>query len=168
MGLFSKHATNKSQQSTTTIIGQGCTINGNIRLTCDVHIDGFVEGKIVSDKTLIISASGRVKGEITADKVVINGLFEGDCYANTVEILPNGKAHGSIHSDDLCIERGGSFLGKTRPTTDEKVISLTTAAKTSVSFAETDAKTEASDTSDRSDISADSVNSPAAKTAAKA
>lgn len=99
---------------------------------------------------MIISASGRVKGEITADKVVINGLFEGDCYANTVEILPNGKAHGSIHSDDLCIERGGSFLGKTRPTTDEKVISLTTAAKT-----------EANDTN------ADSVNIPATKTSAK-
>lgn len=134
MGFFSKHAANKSQQSTTTIIGQGCTINGNIRLSCDIHIDGFVEGKIVSDKTLIISASGRVKGEITADKVVINGLFEGDCFANTVEILPNGKAHGAIHSDDLCIERGGSFLGKTRPTADEKVISLSKASKSESSL----------------------------------
>ena len=129
MGFFSKHAANKGQQSTPTIIAQGCTINGNIRLTCDLHIDGFIEGKIVSDKTLTISASGRVKGEITADKVVINGLFEGNCYANTVDILSNGKAHGSMHTDDLCIERGGSFLGHTQPTADEKVISLASTAK---------------------------------------
>ncbi|MGI5308597.1 bactofilin family protein [Rheinheimera sp. WS51] len=94
-----------------------------------MHIDGYVEGKIVSDKSLTISASGRVKGEITADKVIINGIFEGNCYANTVEILPNGKAHGAIYSDDLCIERGGSFLGETLPTADEKVISLTSSAK---------------------------------------
>lgn len=61
--------------------------------------------------------------------MVINGLFEGNCYANTVDILSNGKAHGSMHTDDLCIERGGSFLGHTQPTADEKVISLASTAK---------------------------------------
>ena len=89
-----------------------------------MQIDGYVEGKIISDKTLIISISGRVKGEITADKVIINGLFDGECYANSVEILPEGKAHGVIHCDDLSIERGGSFLGKTLPTSDEQGVSL--------------------------------------------
>ena len=92
-----------------------------------MQIDGYVEGKIVSEKTLIISISGRVKGEVTADKVIINGLFDGECYANSVEILPQGKAHGVIHCDDLSIERGGSFLGKTLPNSDEQVISLTKA-----------------------------------------
>lgn len=79
---------------------------------------------MVCDRSLIISASGRIKGEITADKVIINGLFDGDCYANSVEILPQGKAHGVIHCDDLSIERGGSFLGKTMPTSSDQVISL--------------------------------------------
>jgi cytoskeletal protein CcmA (bactofilin family) len=89
-----------------------------------MQVDGYVEGKIISDKTLVISVSGRVKGEVTADKVIINGLFDGNCYANSVEILPQGKAHGVIHCDDLSIERGGSFLGKTLPTSSEQVISL--------------------------------------------
>lgn len=73
---------------------------------------------------MVISASGRVKGELTADKVIINGLFDGNCYASSVEILPQGKAHGVIHCDDLSIERGGSFLGKTLPTATEQVVSL--------------------------------------------
>lgn len=89
-----------------------------------MQVDGYVEGKIVSEKTLVISGTGRIKGELTADKVIINGLFEGDCFANTVEILPQGKAHGVIHCDDLSIERGGSFIGKTMPPSTDQVISL--------------------------------------------
>ncbi|WP_460857215.1 bactofilin family protein [Rheinheimera gaetbuli] len=87
-------------------------------------MDGYIEGKIVCDRTLVISASGRIKGEVTADKMIINGLFDGECYANSVEILPQGKAHGTIHCDDLSIERGGSFLGKTLPTSTDEVVSL--------------------------------------------
>lgn len=83
-----------------------------------------MEGKINTEKTLIISRSGRVKGEIIADKVVINGLFEGECYANHVEILPNGKAQGVIHSDELSIERGGNFIGESQPTTEDQVVKL--------------------------------------------
>lgn len=90
-----------------------------------MQIDGYVEGKIISEKTLIISASGRVKGEIIAEKVIINGLFDGECYANAVEILQQGKAHGTIHCDDLSIERGGSFLGNTLPTATDEIVHLT-------------------------------------------
>ncbi|KKO44425.1 hypothetical protein WG68_15335 [Arsukibacterium ikkense] len=89
-----------------------------------MQVDGYVEGVITSEKTLIISAAGRVKAQVTADKVIINGLFDGELFANTVEILPHGKAHGIIHSDDLCIERGGSFIGETQPTSQEQVVSL--------------------------------------------
>lgn len=124
MGLFSKHAGNQGKHTVTTVIAQGCTVNGHVRLSGDIQVDGYVEGKIVCDRSLIISASGRVKGEVTADKIIINGLFDGECYANSVEILPQGKAHGIIHCDDLSIERGGSFLGKTLPTSTDDVVSL--------------------------------------------
>jgi cytoskeletal protein CcmA (bactofilin family) len=89
-----------------------------------MQVDGYVEGKISSEKTLIISAVGRIKGEVTADKVIINGLFDGQIFANTVEILPQGKVQGTIHTKDLCIERGGSFIGEMLPATEDKVINL--------------------------------------------
>ncbi|WP_366914889.1 polymer-forming cytoskeletal protein [Alkalimonas sp.] len=105
-------------------MAQGSSFHGSFRLTCDIHVDGYMEGKINTEKTLIISRSGRVKGEIIADKVIINGLFEGECYANHVEILPHGKAQGTIHSDELSIERGGHFIGESQPTTEDQVVKL--------------------------------------------
>ncbi|MCC5851718.1 MAG: polymer-forming cytoskeletal protein [Alkalimonas sp.] len=129
MGFFSKHAGNQGKQSAATVIAQGSSFHGSFRLTCDIHVDGYMEGKINTEKTLIISRSGRVKGEIIADKVIINGLFEGECYANHVEILPHGKAQGTIHSDELSIERGGHFIGESQPTTEEQVVKLQQSGK---------------------------------------
>lgn len=142
MGFFSQHAGNQGKHAVTTVVAQGCTVNGSLRLSCDMQVDGYVEGKIVSEKTLVISGTGRIKGELTADKVIINGLFEGDCFANSVEILPQGKAHGVIHCDDLSIERGGSFIGKTMPTSTEQVISLPKTESSERSAPSLESKTE--------------------------
>lgn len=78
-----------------------------------MQIDGELDGEIDCCSTVIISSSGKVNGELRAEKVIINGLFEGIIYANTIEILAQGKAQGVVHTDNLCIERGGSFLGET-------------------------------------------------------
>lgn len=56
-----------------------------------------------------------MKGDINADKVIINGLFEGKIVANSIEVLTSGKALGLMQTDNLCIERGGSFVGETLP-----------------------------------------------------
>lgn len=56
-----------------------------------------------------------MKGEINADKVIINGLFEGKIIAKSIEVLAAGKAQGTMQTDNLCIERGGSFVGETLP-----------------------------------------------------
>ncbi len=56
-----------------------------------------------------------MKGEISANKVIINGLFEGRIVAQSIEILTAGKAQGIMQTDNLCIERGGCFVGETLP-----------------------------------------------------
>ncbi|KDM91616.1 hypothetical protein EA58_11375 [Photobacterium galatheae] len=89
-----------------------------------MQVDGYIEGRIRTEQTLSISATGRVSGEIYANKVVINGLHEGACHAASIEILEKGKAKGVIYTNDICIERGGCFLGQTHPADDEKVVTL--------------------------------------------
>ena len=61
-----------------------------------------------------------MKGEISANKVIINGLFEGKITAQHIEILTSGKAQGTIQTDNLCIERGGCFVGETLPGTTQQ------------------------------------------------
>ncbi|NAW64805.1 bactofilin family protein [Photobacterium halotolerans] len=124
MGLFSKSAGSTGKHSTATIIAQGCSFKGDIELSGNIQVDGYIEGRIRTEQTLSISATGRVSGEIFASKVVINGLHEGACHADSIEILEKGKAKGVIYTNDICIERGGCFHGQTYPADKEKVVTI--------------------------------------------
>ncbi|GHG65255.1 hypothetical protein GCM10010919_12460 [Alishewanella longhuensis] len=115
MGFFSNHATNQGKHAITTVIAEGCILHGSCRVSSDLQIDGELEGDVECNSTVIISSSGQMKGEISADKVIINGQFEGKITANNIEVLAAGKAHGVMQTDHLCIERGGSFVGETLP-----------------------------------------------------
>lgn len=72
----------------------------------------------------MVSKSGRIKGEIYADKIIVNGLIEGTCYANAIEIIESGKISGTIYCDNLSIEQGGKFFGSTHPAEKEQVVEL--------------------------------------------
>ncbi|WP_332308697.1 polymer-forming cytoskeletal protein [Photobacterium marinum] len=112
-------------------MAKGCNITGELQLACDIQVDGIIEGKLRLEKTLVVSNSGRLKGEIYADKIVVNGLIEGTCYANAIEILDKGKVTGTIYCDDLSIDRGGCFLGSTHPAEKEQVVELSPKEKAS-------------------------------------
>ncbi len=62
----------------------------------------------------MISSEGGAKGNIHAKHVVINGQFEGICYADQIEILSEGCVKGTIFSDNPTIEPGGKFYGNFR------------------------------------------------------
>jgi len=80
-------------------------------LSCNLYIDGEFEGTINSDKEINIGKNGRVKGEITTQRLLVQGFIEGSVNAQRVEIKAQGKLHGSIESAELVIEAQGLFEG---------------------------------------------------------
>ncbi|GGN21308.1 MULTISPECIES: bactofilin family protein [Marinomonas] len=115
MGIFGGQNRVKSQSSTTTLIAEGCTVKGHLKVANQLQIDGHVEGQVDAITQLKISESGKVLGEITTERLIINGHFEGTCRANYVDILSNGRISGTVYSDNLSIEPGGKFTGITHP-----------------------------------------------------
>ena len=122
MGIFSGQNRVKSESSATTLIAEGCSINGQIKVENQLQIDGHVEGQIEANNQIKISQSGNVLGEISTERLIINGKFEGTCHAEYVEILSCGSVSGTVYSDNLSIEPGGKFMGVTNPS--EKMASL--------------------------------------------
>ncbi|QDC95670.1 polymer-forming cytoskeletal protein [Vibrio furnissii] len=105
-------------------MAKGCSISGQLRLESNMQVDGQIDGQIHVEKSLVISESGCVSGEIYAEHVIVNGEFEGICHADKIEILSKGRVNGSIYSDDLSIEQGGRFNGVTYPAEQSKVAEL--------------------------------------------
>jgi len=96
----------------TTIISKGAEIYGRLELDCAIHIDGKVKGEIKSHSHILISNSGVLKGDIKCDKLIVSGEVEGKIEANFVEITKKGFIKGEIITNELVIEEGGIFEGK--------------------------------------------------------
>lgn len=97
------------------LITEGTIIKGKIKAQSEIHIQGVFEGDIDSQSTIVIDSSGKSKGNMKANRMVINGLFEGESKCTNIEILSEGKYRGDIYADDLVIEKGGSFHGTSHP-----------------------------------------------------
>jgi len=74
-------------------------------------VDGNFEGSINSQKDINIGKNGYIKGDITTDRLVVNGVLEGSVHAKRVEIKADGKVNGTIESIELIIEAKGVFEG---------------------------------------------------------
>ena len=62
----------------TNFLASGIEIKGTIRFQNDMHIDGKIEGEIISDKGKVtIGETAQIKGDITAGDVRIYGNVEG-------------------------------------------------------------------------------------------
>ena len=108
MGVF-----NKSDKGSTpngaTVIAQGTCIIGGISTKGTVHIDGKFEGVILEADVISIGLTGEVIGDIKANNLVVNGLFDGKIDCNVVQILEHGKVIGDMQYNELIIETNGKF-----------------------------------------------------------
>ncbi|WP_102504625.1 bactofilin family protein [Salinivibrio kushneri] len=113
MGLFSSKSTPSHGLS---IVARNCKVVGDIDLEGDIQIDGFGEGNITQANAVVISASGHFRGTISAKHITINGLVEGQCDADAIDILSQGKMKGVLNTEQLTIEKGGLLAGENRAT----------------------------------------------------
>lgn len=101
-------------------IANGTIIKGNINAQSEIFIEGQFEGEIFSQSTVVIGENGRGKGTIQANRMVVNGIFEGESECEIIEIMASGTHKGEIIVNELVVERGGSFVGNSRKKTSKE------------------------------------------------
>ncbi|MCX2682402.1 polymer-forming cytoskeletal protein [Campylobacter sp. MIT 21-1685] len=116
MAIFNKGNINPTSGSSseTTVISSGARMEGTFYFNSMLHVDGELNGIVHSENIVVIGRNGNVKGELQADKIVVNGYFEGELEANSLEILAGGYVSGNITIKELSIENGGKFNGSSK------------------------------------------------------
>lgn len=100
-------------QSPQTVISRGMTVNGALRGKGIVKVEGAIEGEVVLDGTLMVAASGVVKGPVTANVIRVFGKIEGNVTAKERLCLEKtGYLEGDIETAALVVEDGGQFNGR--------------------------------------------------------
>lgn len=117
----------KAQPPIKSLIAQGSRIEGNLRFTDGLRVDGEVMGDITaspdSPSILVISESASVHGEIHADHVIINGSIRGPVHTRELlELQPKARIDGDIYYRALEMHQGAIISGQLKPNpgVDEK------------------------------------------------
>jgi cytoskeletal protein CcmA (bactofilin family) len=110
----------KAQPPIRSLIAQGSRIEGNLKFTEGLRIDGEVVGDIRANteqpSILVISQAAVVEGEIHADHVIINGTVRGPVHAKELlELQPKARIDGDVCYKALEMHQGAVISGQLRP-----------------------------------------------------
>ncbi|AFA41315.1 putative membrane protein precursor [Wigglesworthia glossinidia endosymbiont of Glossina morsitans morsitans (Yale colony)] len=95
-----------------TVLSKNTIFIGNVQIKGNIHISGKIHGNIqAKENTVYVLQTGKIKGNIIAKNIIIDGLVKGICTASTVEILKCGKLFGTSQCHTIMIKRGGKFVG---------------------------------------------------------
>jgi cytoskeletal protein CcmA (bactofilin family) len=111
----SKSSFDDTAASSTSIIGAGTTITGNVQSNGDIRIDGIIKGNLTAKAKILIGADGVIEGDIdgkqadvlgkvtgkikVADLLYLHGkaIVDGDIYAGKLQIEPTASFNGQCH-----------------------------------------------------------------------
>jgi len=95
------------------ILSNDVHINGSVKFTNDLLVDGRIEGKIASDGALTVAENAHIKAEVKTKSVVIYGKVHGNiCCTERVDIKSSAEMVGDVKAGSLSIEPGAIFVGK--------------------------------------------------------
>lgn len=110
--MINKKNKNNAEQATPTLIGGDCVINGNIKNTQAIRVEGTIVGDIEDAGSVIVGESGEINGNVTAATLTVFGHVNGDISANdSIEIKNSGKVTGKLSTQTLSVERGALYEG---------------------------------------------------------
>ncbi len=91
--------------SINSILGEGSSISGDLKINGFARVDGDVDGNIEATNNIIIGDKARVKGNITATSATIHGVVLGDVYAPLgVKLMSTSAVIGDIITKKLIVE----------------------------------------------------------------
>lgn len=112
LDILARRATDKVLEIETRI-SPNVAITGDLDGKENVRLEGSFEGKAKVKGLFLVGQSGKYKGELCADSVIIEGEFEGNVHSSKkVELRSDAKFKGNISANVIAIAEGSFFEGE--------------------------------------------------------
>ncbi len=103
------------------VIGPNSYFTGKFLINGSLRIDGHFEGKYLQADQLYIGPTGKIRTNINATSVIVEGLVLGNINAtNRVLLMPTAKILGDIKTPELIIQNGVILEGRCTISNDLK------------------------------------------------
>ena len=112
-----------SSSHDTSLIARGTVIQGDLRFSGALHLDGRIEGAVLGegpDAVFTLSEQGQVHGDIRVPHAIINGHVQGDIHIEErLELAPQARIQGDVHYKTLEMAAGAQVNGRMSHRTGE-------------------------------------------------
>jgi cytoskeletal protein CcmA (bactofilin family) len=79
MALFKKNdRVELDKQTISSIISEGCVVEGGLKAPAFVRIDGQINGDVTIEQGLILGEKGNIQGSVHTKQMVVYGHIDGD------------------------------------------------------------------------------------------
>jgi cytoskeletal protein CcmA (bactofilin family) len=100
-----------------TLIGAGTRVDGDVRVTGGMHVEGRVHGNVVAEAggaaLLEVAQGGVVEGNVDVPRVVVHGEVRGDIRASDkVELGATARVSGSVVYGVIEMAAGAVIQGR--------------------------------------------------------
>jgi len=114
--FFGKKGKRKAT-SLDTLIGQNSQVQGDLRFSGGLHIDGVVRGSVSAEdeevSVLTLSDRGTIEGDVRVPYAVINGVVVGDVHARQhIELAANARVEGNVYYNLIEMAMGAEVNGQ--------------------------------------------------------
>jgi cytoskeletal protein CcmA (bactofilin family) len=99
-----------ASKRTSTVIGEGLRIIGNVSADGAIQVNGRIEGDL-DCTSITVSPKALINGRVNARSVVVNGKIDGPIVGEDVVLKSKAFVTGDIQAQSLSIERGAHFEG---------------------------------------------------------
>lgn len=101
---------------TTTLIGHGTELHGDIQFAGGLQVNGSISGNVVSDEdpssVLTLSEHGIIQGDVKVPNVVIYGTVIGNVYAkHHIELPAGARITGNVYYSLIEMAMGAEVNG---------------------------------------------------------
>lgn len=98
-----------------TVIGSNTHIDGDVKFTGGLHIDGSVKGNVVAEGQahLTLSEHGKIEGELRVPTAEVNGELDGDMHiSERLQLAPKARITGNVHYHSIEMQLGAKVNGQ--------------------------------------------------------
>jgi cytoskeletal protein CcmA (bactofilin family) len=102
----------KARTERISLLGPRSELTGNFTTTEELVILGRLDGQCVTSPNITIGPAARVRAQLRAGQIRIEGVVIGDIHAETAVVIhASATVHGSVHSPQITIQEGAIVNG---------------------------------------------------------
>jgi len=95
-----------------TVIGEGTSLTGTLRVEGSILVHGEFEGTLTATESAIVGKTGNVRAGINARDILVAGKVRGKLVAkDRVELQTGARLEGDVLAKSFMIEEGVFFQG---------------------------------------------------------